>query len=236
MRFVLFCLLLVSWPAFVRAESRFDGTWRIDLSESKIPTKPEIYLLQGSEYLCSSCDPPLRVRADGRDHKIAGGSCYDTVNVEVVDSTTTLETDKRGGKVVGSTRMTISSGGDSATVEWTESCNANGDVVTGKDILRRIAQGPHGSHAVSGSWRMVKRENRSENPASRAINPSLQGGGGQTAHAGIDDLVAVGNKAAAVFAAQFEPLAQPFLVSGQSVGNRARIAQFVGQLASKLRL
>jgi len=59
--------------------------------------------------------------------------------------------------------MTVSSDGNSATVEWTESCNTNGDVVSGKDILSRVAKGPRGSHAVSGSWQIVKRANLSEN-------------------------------------------------------------------------
>jgi hypothetical protein len=59
--------------------------------------------------------------------------------------------------------MTVSPDGNSATVEWTESCNANGDVITGTDILSRVAKGPRGSHAVSGSWQISKRVNRSEN-------------------------------------------------------------------------
>lgn len=80
-----------------------------------------------------------------------------------MDDWTTLETDKRGGMTVGTSRMTVSSDGSSATFEWTESCNANGDVASGKDILSRITKGPRGSHAVSGSWQLSKRVNRSQN-------------------------------------------------------------------------
>ena len=36
-------------------------------------------------------------------------------------------------------------------------------MITGKDILRRLAKGPRGSHAVSGSWKISKRVNRSGN-------------------------------------------------------------------------
>jgi hypothetical protein len=81
----------------------------------------------------------------------------------VVDDRTTEETDKRIGKTVGTSKMTVSSDGNSATVEWTESCNANGDVTSGTLILRRVTKGPRGSHAVSGSWQIVKRVNVSEN-------------------------------------------------------------------------
>jgi hypothetical protein len=149
--------------AHAAAQGRFDGTWKIDLAESEAPTKPEVYLLQDGTYYCTTCDPPLDIRADGRDQRITGAACYDTVSLKVVDERTTEETDKRIGTTVGTSKMTVSSDGNSATVEWTESCNANRDVITGKDILSRVTKGPRGSHAVSGSWQISKRVNRSEN-------------------------------------------------------------------------
>jgi hypothetical protein len=157
--------LLLSWliPVQALAQSPLDGTWKINLAESQSSTKPDVYLLQDNTYRCTTCDPPLDIRADGRDQKITGEPCYDTVSLKVVDDWTTEETDKRSGKTVGTSRMTVSSDGNSATVEWTESCNANGDVVSGKDILSRVTKGPCGSHAVSGSWLIAKRANRSEN-------------------------------------------------------------------------
>ena len=163
MRPLLCGVLLISWLTFVQAQSRFDGTWKIDLAESQSPTKADDYLLQDNTYRCTTCDPPLDIRADGRDQKIAGEPCYDTVSLKVVDDWTTVETDKRNGKTVGTSKMTVSSDGNSATIEWTESCNVKGDVVSGKDILSRVTKGPRGSHAVSGSWQIVKRVNRSEN-------------------------------------------------------------------------
>jgi hypothetical protein len=163
MRPALCCVLLTSWLTFVQAQSRFDGTWKIDIPESQSPTKGDDYLLQDNRYRCTTCDPPLDIRADGRDQKIIGEPCYDTVGLKVVDDWTTVEIDKRNGKTVGTSKMTVSSDGNSATVEWTESCNANGDVVSGQLILNRVTKGPIGSHAVSGSWQIVKRLNLSEN-------------------------------------------------------------------------
>jgi len=145
------------------AQSPLDGTWKINLAESQPSTKPEVYLLQDGTYRCPTCDPPLEIPADGRDHKITGEPCYDTVSIKVVDDRTTEETDKRNGKAVGTTRMTVSLDGNTATVERTESCNAQGDVVAGKDILGRVAKVPSGAHAISGSWLISKRLNRSEN-------------------------------------------------------------------------
>jgi len=145
------------------AQSRFDGTWKLAESQSQTPAKPDVYLLQDNTYRCTTCDPPLDIRADGRDQKVTGEPCYDTVSLKVVDDRTTVETDKRSGKTVGTTKMAVSSDGNSATVEWTESCNVKGDVVSGEQILSRVAKGPRGSHAVSGSWQIVKRLNLSEN-------------------------------------------------------------------------
>jgi hypothetical protein len=85
------------------------------------------------------------------------------VSIKVIDARTTEETDKRNGNAVGTTRMTVSPDGNTATVEWTESCNAQGDVVAGKDLMARVSQSPRGAHAISGSWRITKRMNRSDN-------------------------------------------------------------------------
>lgn len=145
------------------AQSPFDGTWRLDNRQSQPSTVHYDYLLQDGVYRCPSCDPPIEVRADGQDHKITGEPCYDTVNVRVVDDRTTEETDKRNGKIVGTLKLVVSADGKTATDEWTESCNAKGDVVAGQDIMSRVAEGPRGAHAISGSWKIAKRVNRSEN-------------------------------------------------------------------------
>jgi hypothetical protein len=52
---------------------------------------------------------------------------------------------------------------------WKESCNANGEVVSETFILSRVAAPRHGSHAVSGSWQIVKRVNMSENAMVAAL-------------------------------------------------------------------
>ena len=156
--FVLSCLI----PALALAQSPFDGTWRVVPGSDQLPTKPDVYLLQGGTYHCPTCDPPLAIEADGKGHKISA-PCYDSVSVKVVDSRTTEETDKRNGKTVGTSKMTVSSDGKTATVDSTEMCNAKGDVITLKKSMERVAQGPEGAHAVSGSWRTTKYLNMSEN-------------------------------------------------------------------------
>jgi hypothetical protein len=156
-------MLSLLMPVQALAQSPFDGKWKINLAESQFSTEPAVYMLQGGTYHCPTCDPPLEIPADGSDHKIVGEPCYDTASIKVVDDRAMEEIDKRNGKPVGTTRITVSPDGNTATVEWTENCNAQGDVVAGKDIVARVAQAPRGAHAISGSWRITKRVNRSEN-------------------------------------------------------------------------
>jgi len=155
---------VVSWliPALAIAQSPFDGVWRYVPGSDQFPTKPDIYLLQGGTYHCTTCDPQFEIPADGQDHKIHA-PCYDTVSVKVVDERTTEETNKRNGKIVGTSRMTVSSDARGAIVEWTEMCNDKGETVSAKKSMERVATGPEGAHAVSGSWRTTEYLNMSEN-------------------------------------------------------------------------
>jgi hypothetical protein len=47
--------------------------------------------------------------------------------------------------------------------EFSDSSATNADPVTGQGEATRVAKGPAGSHAISGSWRTTKFENFSNN-------------------------------------------------------------------------
>jgi hypothetical protein len=68
-------------------------------------------------------------------------------------------TDKKDGKTVIKSKTTVSPGGDTATFEFTDSSATNADPVTGDGEAARVAKGPAGSHAISGSWRTTKMDN-----------------------------------------------------------------------------
>ena len=155
---LLSCLI----PAQGLAQSAFDGKWKIDNNQTESTVHYD-YVLQDGTFHCTTCDPPIIVEADGQDHRVAGDPCVDTVSVRVVDERTTEETDKKNGRTVGTLRMKVSDDGTTAAEDWTESCNAKGDILSGTDTLVRVAPGPSGSHAISGSWKISKRVSRSEN-------------------------------------------------------------------------
>jgi hypothetical protein len=158
---VLFALTVIPVP--VRAQSSFDGTWKIDLSKTKTPTKPDIYLLQDRRLQCPTCDPIMDVKADGTDQQITGEPCYNAVNIKILNDRAIEETDKRDGQPVRTLRIEVSQNTNEATFELTDKCNKNADPVIVKWLATRVAQAPAGSHVISGSWRTLKQESASAN-------------------------------------------------------------------------
>jgi hypothetical protein len=159
--FVLVASLLM--PAMAMAQSAFDGTWKVDLKTAKFPQKPDVYLLQKGMYQCKTCVPSINVKADGQDQKVAGHPYLDMMNIKVVDDRTIEETDKKNGKTVATSKTWVSADGNTMMFEFTDSSATNADPVTGKGEETRVAKGPAGSHAISGSWRTSKMDTVSDN-------------------------------------------------------------------------
>jgi hypothetical protein len=159
--FLLVIILLA--PLAAAAQSGFSGTWKVDLKSAQFPKKPDEFLLQGGMWHCKTCVPPIDVKADGQDQKVTGHPYFDTMSLKVVDERTVEETDKKNGKVVAKSKVTVSADGNTLLFEFSDSSATSGDPVTGKGEETRVAKGPAGSHGVSGSWRTSKVENMSEN-------------------------------------------------------------------------
>jgi hypothetical protein len=152
----LLALLLVSMAAV--AQSPFDGTWKGDMRSVQWPAKPDVLLLQNGMYECKTCDPPIKVKADGTDQKVAGSPSIDTVSVKVIDDHNVENTSKKDGKVVATLRRSVSSDGNTLTINWTYSGTPSGGPQTGTDTAKRVATAPAGANLISGSWRMEKSE------------------------------------------------------------------------------
>jgi hypothetical protein len=86
------------------------------------------------------------------------------VAIKVVNDHEIEETDKKDGKVVANSTSTVSADDKTLNFEFSDSSNTNGGPpVTGKGEATRVAKGPAGSNAISGSWRTTKIENLSDN-------------------------------------------------------------------------
>jgi hypothetical protein len=160
--FVVLSALLV--PTLAVAQSAFDGTWKIDMNKVDFSKKPDVFLLQNGMYSCKTCTPPYEIKADGSDQAVSGHPYYDTVAIKVVNDHAIEETDKKAGEVVATSTSTVSSDGNTVMFSFSDSSNTNGGPpVTGKGEATRVAKGPAGSNAISGSWRTTKMEGLSDN-------------------------------------------------------------------------
>jgi hypothetical protein len=165
MKKLLLCglLFLLLTSVVASAQSAFDGTWKADMSKAEMPKKPDVYLLKDRMYECKTCVPTVKIKADGQDQAVTGHPYYDTASIKVVDDLTIEETDKKDGKTVTTSKTTVSPDGKTATFEFSDSSATNADPVTGKGETMRVAKGPAGSHAISGSWRTTKFDTLSDN-------------------------------------------------------------------------
>ena len=162
--FLAVLLMLLLMPVLTLAQSGFDGTWKIDTNKIDFSKKPDVYLLQDGIYECkTACVPPIKVKADGQDQPVTGHPYFDTVAIKVVNDHQIEETDKKNGKTVATSTVTVSPDGNTLTVEFSDSSNTNAAPVTGKGEATRLAKGPAGSNAISGSWRTTKMESLSDN-------------------------------------------------------------------------
>lgn len=150
-------------PGLAIAQSPFDGTWKGDVNSAKFPEKPDEYLLKDGTYHCKTCAPPVMVKADGADQKVTGHPYFDMMSVKVVDEKTIEETYKKNGKAVATTKTWVSGDGNTLMFEFSDSSASNGAPVTGKGSETRIGNAPAGAHAISGSWKMAKMDQLSDN-------------------------------------------------------------------------
>lgn len=144
-------LLMQSWTF---AQSRFDGTWQMKMDTLEFSRPSEDYLFVDGMYHCKSCKsciPKVDVETDGVDYPVAGYN-YDTLAVQILDDHAIKFTMKRAGKPYFECTETVSPGGQKMMEDFTNKMEP--ETVTGKAGFTRVGNGPAGSHALSGQWRM----------------------------------------------------------------------------------
>lgn len=168
------CSVLMLAPSLCIAQSPFDGTWRPDPQKAKPGQPPEQLVIMGNQYECQSCKPPYKIAVDGKDHEVKGSPYYSSLSVSVVDGHTVVKTAKRNGRTVARIKEVVSADGRSRTQVQTLIGMAPRTV----DFARtysRIAAGPSGSHALSGSWRELQADlvNHEEDTTYKLSNDTL---------------------------------------------------------------
>ena len=151
----LFSTAALCAPTFTQAQSPFDGTWRLDMSQAKFSPKPLVSYLSQGWYHCVSCTPAFDVQADGQDHPVAGQP-YDSISVTVVDPRTLSFVTHKAGKIYYEQTRTASADGKTLTVKTTVHPMNSDQPVNSEATAKRVGIAPAGVHATSGNWQMLK--------------------------------------------------------------------------------
>jgi hypothetical protein len=135
------------------------------LETMKAAGKPEVITVDHDMFTCSSCDPEIKVKVSASPQKVAGHSAFDSV-VVVVHSPSKVEVvEEREHKNVRFYNYDVSADGKSLEVKYVDYSGPKG--VRGGYTATRVAAGPAGAHAVSGSWRIEKTEDEQDAPPRR---------------------------------------------------------------------
>lgn len=151
----LFLMAALWAPSSSFAQSPFDGTWRVNFSQSKLSPKPNVFYLSQGWYHCVSCNPQFDVKADGQDQAVTD-QVYDTISVREADAKSIQITTKKAGTIMGEQTRTVSSDGKTLTVKSTGHPQSGGQAVTTEVKATRVGIAPSGVHGTSGSWQISK--------------------------------------------------------------------------------
>ena len=150
-------------PAVGAAQSVFDGTWKTDVNSIDFPAKPLVYVFKDGMYECKTCATKILVKTDGKDQKIEGNPYADTLAVKIIDKFHLEMVSKKAGKVVARSKIAVSVDGNSMVREYANNSAVNNEVVKGATSYARTAYDRAAPHQMSGSWRALKADKRSDN-------------------------------------------------------------------------
>jgi hypothetical protein len=146
---ILLLLPVLAWAA----QSPFVGVWNFAPVQFDTPP-PLAILLQDGIFQDPSANPSIKIKADGADQPNPPDSKTDTLAVKIVDDKTVEMIFKRDGKVALQVKYMASADGKTITTEFPPNPEAGKQSFAAKSALIRVASGPAGSHAISGTWRM----------------------------------------------------------------------------------
>ena len=148
--------------ATAAAGGSIDGTWKTDASTIKTERKPDQFLLQGGQFSCPTCVPPLTVAADGALHPVTGRPYADHISIKVDDDHHVTRVGQKNGQTTSTVKYSISPDGNTLTANFTDSSTPGAKPVTGSVTGTRVGPAPAGAHMMSGSWKLGGVQNMSE--------------------------------------------------------------------------
>lgn len=146
---VLFLLAPVA--ALVSSAAIADNV-KAQVESMKASGKPEVFAVQNGVYTCSSCEPEVKLKADGDSQKVAGNSDYNEMVVRVLNPHSIEVVQQLNHKNRAFYSYTVSPDGKTLTVTYDDYTTAKEQ--KGGYTATRVAAAPAGALPVSGSWKI----------------------------------------------------------------------------------
>jgi hypothetical protein len=116
-------------PLLIGEQSVFDGTWKIDRSNARSPKQPDVslqghatawtYKVSRDEItMTNPAGASYTAKLNGTDAQVKNDQGITTVSVKKLGTSTLVETDKRGSKVIGVLVMTVAASGQTAKASY----------------------------------------------------------------------------------------------------------------------
>lgn len=131
------------------SDGTITGEWMANVDSAEFENDNRNYVLADGTFECLSCTPPYEVTANGEWQSVDRPG-VDAIMVEVVDDSTVRTAVRLGEEELGSTTWTVSEDGQTLTSDFNDT--SGDEPVTGSETFTRTAEGPEGSHAMSGEW------------------------------------------------------------------------------------
>ena len=133
------------------AQSPFDGTWKTNMTASKLSQKPYEFSVNNGMYDCESCSPKIKnLKADGQGQPVTGQN-YDTLAVQVMDANSIHVTGNKGGKPEFDQTRSASQDGKTLTISSTNYPADGSAPYKSESKWTRVSKGPASSNGTSGS-------------------------------------------------------------------------------------
>jgi hypothetical protein len=128
------------------AESPFSGTWKLNLSKSKMSPPPQSETVQvdaddnsikviaeGINDKGQSMTTGYEANFDGKDYPMTGIREGESISFQRIDANTLKATVRKNGKVIGGYTVVVSTDGKTTTVNYTET-DEQGKEITGSAV------------------------------------------------------------------------------------------------------
>ena len=145
-------VILVSVPLAALMDSAFADNVKAEVEGMKASGKPEVFAVQNGMYTCSSCQPEIKIKANGESHAVPGNSDYDEMVVRVINPRSLEIVQQMNHKNRAFWGYNASADGKTLTVSYDD--YSTGKEQKGGYTATRVGAAPAGALPISGSWKI----------------------------------------------------------------------------------